>query len=65
VTARGEGRWKEVTALSKVPTFHTTEPEDPEVYHDDDECPYGKNIKSEHRAYGTGGRDKCSWCRDH
>ena len=54
-----------MTALSKVPTFHTTEPEDPEVYHDDDECPYGKNIKSEHRAYGTGGRDKCSWCRDH
>jgi hypothetical protein len=51
--------------LLKVRPFHTTEPEDPEVYHDDSECPYGKNIKPEHIAYGIDGRDKCSWCADH
>jgi hypothetical protein len=52
--------------MAKVDPFHTSEPEDPEVYHDNDECPYGKNIKREHRVPGRGvNRDKCSWCRTH
>jgi hypothetical protein len=55
---------KEVIPL-KVSPFHTSEPEDPERYHDNSACPYGQNIKPEHKVSGTGGRKKCSWCADH
>jgi hypothetical protein len=51
--------------MAKVPACHTTEPEIPEVYHDDSACPHGQRIKPEHLAYGTGGRDLCSRCEDH
>ena len=51
--------------MSKVPAYHTTEPETPEVYHDDSACPRGQSIKAEHLAYGTDGRRLCSWCADH
>jgi hypothetical protein len=51
--------------MAKVPPFHTSEPEDPEVYHDNSDCPHGQRIKPWHRVNGTGGRKKCSWCADH
>ena len=51
--------------MAKVPEYHTTEPETPEVYHDDDDCPRGQSIKPENLALGTDGRDLCSWCEDH
>ncbi len=49
----------------KVYPFHTTEPETPPVYHDNDECPDGKRIKPHHKQLGTGGRRLCKWCADH
>ena len=52
----------------KVPPFHTISPEYGQehrnVYHDDSECGYGKEIKPEHRVAGTGGRLRCDRCND-
>ena len=51
--------------MSKVYPFHTTEEEDhphSPVYHDDDQCQYGKAIKKENKEYGDAGRNKCDRC---
>lgn len=48
----------------KVSPYHSITPEEPEVYHDDNNCPYGKNIKPENKRSGTDGRPKCQWCKD-
>ncbi len=52
--------------MSKVPPYHTNSTEYPpthrNVYHDHDDCRYGKEIKSQHRESGTGGKDRCSEC---
>ena len=43
--------------------YHTSEPETPEVYHDNEECPRGRQIKAEHRVNGRGtGRSLCKDC---
>ncbi len=47
----------------KVHPYYSNTPEVPEVYHDDDQCPYGKAIKPENRMSGTDNRKKCSFCR--
>jgi hypothetical protein len=45
--------------------FHTSEPETPAVYHDDDECYEGKKIKPWHRVPGKGvNRRRCEVCED-
>ncbi len=52
--------------MSKVSPYHTNSTEYPpthrNVYHDHDDCRYGKEIKSQHRESGTGGKDRCSEC---
>jgi hypothetical protein len=54
--------------MSKVPAFHTTSEEysadHRSVYHDNDKCGYGAEIKPEHRVPGTGGRSRCDRCGD-
>jgi H+-transporting ATPase len=54
------------TDSSEVGAYHTTSLEYPPshraVYHTDDDCPYGKEIKKAHRQDGTGGRARCSHC---
>ena len=42
--------------------FHTSQPETPEVYHDNTECEDGQRIKPEHKVMGTGGRRRCERC---
>jgi hypothetical protein len=58
---------KEV-AMTKVPAFHTTNPEYPpthrDVFHDQSDCGYGKDIKPEDRVAGEGGRPRCHRCED-
>lgn len=49
--------------MAKVYPYYSTTNETPKVYHDDDACPYGKQIKQENRASGTDGRQKCDWCK--
>jgi H+-transporting ATPase len=54
------------TGASTMHAYHTTSREYPpshrDVYHTDDACPYGKEIKASHRQHGTGGRELCSQC---
>lgn len=54
--------------MSKVGPYHTDSKEYPpthrEVYHDYDNCQYGKTIKEEHKAQGKGGKNRCSKCKD-
>jgi len=46
--------------------FHTdTDPRDL-VFHDNDECPYGLEIKKHHNDQpGTAHRRRCDWCTEH
>jgi hypothetical protein len=52
--------------MTTVAAFHTTSLEYSEwhrsVYHDNDECGYGKEIKQEPRAAGKAGRRRCHRC---
>ncbi|HEX6700717.1 MAG TPA: hypothetical protein VF101_08310 [Gaiellaceae bacterium] len=52
----------------RVDPFHTNSPEYPpthrNVYHDQSECGYGKEIKPEHRVAGTGDRARCERCEE-
>jgi len=54
--------------MAKILAFHTNSQEYPpshrNVYHDESECGYGKEIKPEHRVSGEGGRPRCDRCRD-
>ena len=56
-------------AMAKVPEFHTDSddyrPEDKLVYHDNDECGYGNEIKRDgNDVPGTAGRRRCDRCDD-
>jgi hypothetical protein len=52
--------------VAPIPPYHTDSPEYPPthrtVYHDRDNCPYGKDIKQVHRKPGTDNRDRCKEC---
>ena len=54
--------------MPKVPAFHTTSQEHSadrrSVYHDNNKCGYGAEIKPEHRVPGTGGHPRCDRCGD-
>lgn len=51
--------------MAKVHEFHTSEPETPEVFHNDDECFEGKKILPQHRVDGRGvDRRLCEVCED-
>jgi hypothetical protein len=56
----------EALPMAKVAAYHTTSDEESahnrEVYHDHDNCPTGKQIKSWNRAGGTAGRPRCKDC---
>jgi len=47
----------------KVAPFHSSNPTDPDVYHDDDRCPSGQQIPPRNIVTGTGGQRKCLTCR--
>jgi H+-transporting ATPase len=51
------------TATSKVTPFHTdTDPGDP-VYHDNSDCPYGREItRNGNDEPGADHRRRCDWC---
>jgi hypothetical protein len=52
--------------MAKVRPYHTNSLEEPpehrNVYHDHDDCFYGKRIKPEHIEYGTDGKPRCDEC---
>ncbi|MEO6999508.1 MAG: plasma-membrane proton-efflux P-type ATPase [Terracoccus sp.] len=54
------------TTTATPASFYTdTDPHDP-VYHDNDHCPYGIEIKTHHNDHpGTDHRRQCDWCAQH
>jgi hypothetical protein len=50
--------------MAKVPPFHSKLEQDRNVYHDESTCTEGNNIEPRNRVSGTGGRPKCSRCRE-
>jgi len=53
--------------MAKIAPYNTNETEYPpshrNVYHDHDDCKYGKTIKASHRISGTGGKPRCDECK--
>lgn len=47
----------------KTSTYHSTNPDDPNVHHDHDDCPPGSQIPAKYRKQGTGGYRRCDKCR--
>lgn len=50
--------------MAKVSPYHSTNPTDPDVYHDHNDCPAGKQIPAKNRRSGKGGHRKCKRCKD-
>lgn len=50
--------------MSKVAAYHSTNPSDPDRYHDHDDCPSGQQIPPHNRAVGTGGYPRCGHCQN-
>jgi len=50
--------------MAKVSPYHSTNPSDPDVYHDHDDCPTGQQIPAWYKAPGTGGSRRCKQCAD-
>lgn len=52
-------RWEQPM---KVSAYHSIDPTDPDVYHDQDNCPAGQQIPPKNRRNGTAGRRRCLHC---
>ena len=50
--------------MARVSPFHSSNPADPDVYHDQGNCSRGKLIPPQNRLGGTGGYRKCKVCED-
>lgn len=48
----------------KVDPYHSSDPTDPDVYHDQNNCPTGQQIPAANRRPGTGNNRKCKQCQD-
>ena len=46
----------------KVAAYHSSNPSDPDVYHNHDDCPTGQQIPARNRVAGTGGYRRCQQC---
>jgi hypothetical protein len=44
--------------------YHSTDPTDPQVYHDYSDCPNGQQIKPDNLAAGDGGLPRCGSCEN-
>ena len=49
--------------MAKTAPYHSSNPTDPDVYHDHDNCPTGRQIPSHNRRSGTGGQRRCKQCQ--
>ncbi len=48
--------------MAKVSPYHSSDPTDPDVYHDHDDCPSGSRIPPRNRRPDTGGNRRCQHC---
>ena len=46
----------------KTTAYHSSNPSDPDVYHDHSNCPSGQQIPRQNRLSGTGGYPRCGHC---
>lgn len=44
--------------------YHSSHKSDPDVYHDQTDCPSGQQIPAGNKLYGTGGYPKCGHCKN-
>lgn len=47
----------------KVASYYSTHPSDPDVYHDQGNCPSGQRIPSQNKRSGTNGYPLCGHCK--
>jgi len=50
--------------MTQVAAYHSSNASDPDVYHDQDDCPTGQQIPSWNRVPGTGNLRQCKQCAD-
>jgi hypothetical protein len=50
--------------MARVAPYHSSSPEDRDVYHDHDDCPDGRRILPENWQAGSDGRQRCEACID-
>lgn len=50
--------------MAKVYPYHSSNPSDPDVYHDHDNCPNGQQIPPHNKRPGEGGYRRCKRCID-
>lgn len=43
--------------------YHSTDPRDPQVYHDYRDCPNGEQVEPKNWASGTGNLPRCDGCK--
>jgi hypothetical protein len=48
--------------MAKVLPYHSSDPDDPDVYHDHNDCPAGKQIPARNREPGTNDYRRCEHC---
>jgi hypothetical protein len=49
--------------VQRVEPYHSSNPDDPAVYHDHALCPSGRKIPPKWLVPGDGGRPLCEFCR--
>jgi hypothetical protein len=59
-----EGPGRKTGTMAKVAAYHSSDPTDPDVYHDHDDCPTGQQIPAKNMLSGTGGNRKCKQCEN-
>ncbi len=50
--------------MAKVAPYHSKNPTDPDVHHNNDNCPSGKQIPAHNWASGTNNWPLCQHCRE-
>jgi hypothetical protein len=48
--------------MAQIPPWHSIRQRDGNVYHDDDQCPAGKDIEQKYRRMGHRCRKRCPAC---
>ena len=50
--------------MAKISPVHSSNPTDPDVYHDNNDCHYYQRIPAQKIVRGTGGYPRCSRCNE-
>lgn len=48
--------------IRRVAAYHSTNQSDPDVHHDDSNCPVGRQIPDRNKRSGTNGWPRCQRC---